>query len=133
MHSLALYQITTSSEIASKGHGGGPLTEECVAADMRVSLYQYWRDGLPPSALESPIPIPFPFCDPRKGCWDVTSSCSNRENTAGQFESSSARSAPGSFNYPSGQCLVVAGRAFYEQKVTLAENFLPNIEPVRPL
>ncbi|KAI1423927.1 hypothetical protein F5Y12DRAFT_496621 [Xylaria sp. FL1777] len=32
------------------------ITEECTAPDLSVSIYQYWRDDLPPDALENPIP-----------------------------------------------------------------------------
>ncbi|KAI1356459.1 hypothetical protein F5Y01DRAFT_78198 [Xylaria sp. FL0043] len=36
------------------------MTEECTAPDMSVSIYQYWRDDLPPNALENPIPTTSP-------------------------------------------------------------------------
>ncbi|KAJ2987918.1 hypothetical protein NUW58_g4245 [Xylaria curta] len=31
-------------------------TEDCTAPDMSLAIYQYWRDDLPPDALENPIP-----------------------------------------------------------------------------
>ncbi|KAI0459457.1 hypothetical protein F5B21DRAFT_303025 [Xylaria acuta] len=37
------------------------LTEACAAPDMSLSIYQYWRDDLPPNALESPIPTTNPI------------------------------------------------------------------------
>ncbi|KAI8635261.1 hypothetical protein F5Y19DRAFT_469131 [Xylariaceae sp. FL1651] len=36
------------------------MVEECTAPDMSISLYQYWRDDLPPYALENPIPTTTP-------------------------------------------------------------------------
>jgi hypothetical protein len=36
--------------------GLGDLVEECTAPNLSISIYQYWRDDLPPNALENPIP-----------------------------------------------------------------------------
>ncbi|KAI1202069.1 hypothetical protein F5X97DRAFT_319658 [Nemania serpens] len=46
------------------GSTSDSLVKECAAPDMRARIYQYWRDDLPPYALERPIPILTPTLDP---------------------------------------------------------------------
>ncbi|TGJ85275.1 hypothetical protein E0Z10_g3480 [Xylaria hypoxylon] len=53
---LVINQTWYCDDVNPEYPTSGQMVEQCTAPDSSVSIYQYWRDDLPPDALENPIP-----------------------------------------------------------------------------